>query len=77
MNYKKEELKKGITIHKINTNKFKTNLFAIFLTTKLDRENVTKNALLVAVLRRGTQKFQICMVQVLIVVLRKQEIIIL
>ena len=56
MNYKREDFKKGITIHKINTNKFKTNLFAIFLTTKLDRENVTKNALLTAVLRRGTNK---------------------
>jgi len=56
MNYKKEDIKKGITVHKINTNKFKTNLFAIFLTTKLNRENVTKNALLTAVLRRGTNK---------------------
>ena len=56
MNYKKENVKKGVTIHKIETNKFKTNLFAIFLTTKLNRENVTKNALLTAVLRRGTQK---------------------
>lgn len=56
MNYKKEDYKNGITFHKINTNKFKTNLFAIFLTTKLDRENVTKNALLTAVLRRGTKK---------------------
>lgn len=55
MNYKKEDIKKGITIHKINTNKFKTNLFAIFLTTKLSRETVTKNALLTAVLRRGTK----------------------
>ena len=55
MNYKKEDIKKGITFHKINTNKFKTNLFAIFLTTKLDRETVTKNALLTAVLRRGTK----------------------
>ena len=55
MNYKKEDIKKGITIHKINTNKFKTNLFAIFLTTKLNRETVTKNALLTAVLRRGTK----------------------
>ena len=55
MNYKKQDVKNGITIHKINTNKFKTNLFAIFLTTKLDRENVTKNALLSAVLRRGTK----------------------
>ncbi len=56
MNYKKEEIKPGITLHKINTNKFKTNLFSIFLTTKLNRENVTKNALLTAVLRRGTKK---------------------
>ena len=55
MNYKREDLKKGITIHKINTNKFKTNLFAIFLTTKLDRENVTKNALLTAVLQINYQ----------------------
>ena len=55
MNYKKEDIKKGITIHKINTNKFKTNLFAVFLTTKLDRNTVTKNALLTAVLRRGTK----------------------
>ena len=56
MNYKKEELKQGIMLHKINTNKFKTNLFAVFLTTKLNRENITKNALLTAVLRRGTKK---------------------
>ena len=56
MNYKKENLKNGITVHKIKTNKFKTNLFAIFLTTKLDRENITKNALLAAVLRRGSKK---------------------
>ena len=56
MNYNKETIKQGITVHKINTNKFKTNLFAIFLTSKLNREDVTKNALLTAVLRRGTNK---------------------
>lgn len=54
MNYKKHTLKEGITLHKINTTKFKTNLFAIFLTTPLSRANVTKNALISAVLRRGT-----------------------
>ncbi len=57
MNYKKQDIKKGITFHKINTNKFKTNLFAIFLTTKLERETVTKNAVLTAVLRRGSKNF--------------------
>lgn len=55
MNYIKKDIKQGITFHKIKTNKFKTNLFAIFLTTKLDRKNVTQNALLTAVLRRGTK----------------------
>lgn len=55
MNYQKQDIKNGITIHTIKTNKFKTNLFAIFLTTKLDRKTVTENALLTAVLRRGTK----------------------
>ena len=57
MNYKKQNIKKGITFHVINTNKFKTNLFAIFLTTKLERETVTKNALLTSVLRRGSRNY--------------------
>lgn len=48
------ELKQGIKFHKIETNKFKTNLLAIFLSIPLTRENVTKNALLAAILRRGT-----------------------
>ena len=54
MNYTKKEIKKGIQLHILNTDKFKTNLVAIFLTTKLQRETVTKNALISAVLRRGT-----------------------
>lgn len=48
------ELKQGIKLHKIETNKFKTNLLAIFLSVPLTRKNVTKNALLAAILRRGT-----------------------
>ena len=48
-------LKEGINLHFINTNKFKTNLLSIFLTTPLNKETVTKNALLPAVLRRGTK----------------------
>ena len=55
MSYKKIEVKKGIKIHEIKTNKFKTNLVSVFLTTKLDRNTVTKNALVAAVLRRGTK----------------------
>ena len=52
----KTQIKQGITFHEIETNKFKTNLAAIFLTLPLSRETVTKNALLTAVLRRGTSK---------------------
>lgn len=58
MNYEKKEIKKGINIHNISTNKFKTNLYAVFLATPMDRENVTKNALITAILRRGSQNLQ-------------------
>ena len=54
MNYIELDIKKGIKLHTIKTEKFKTNLIAVMLTTKLDKENVTKNALIPAVLRRGT-----------------------
>ncbi len=55
MEYKQTELKKGIKLHTINNDKFKTNLIAVFLTTKLTRENVTKNAVISATLRRGSK----------------------
>ena len=55
MEYKENELKKGIKIHTINTDKFKTNLMSVFLTTKLERENVTKNAVISSILRRGSK----------------------
>ena len=51
-------MKQGIKLHTINTNKFKTNLIAIFLSTPLTRENVTKNSLLASILRRGCEKYK-------------------
>lgn len=42
-------------ITKLKTNRFKTNLYALFLTVPLERTTVTKNALLASVLRRGTK----------------------
>ena len=48
-------IKKGINLHIIKTNKFKTNLLSVFLSTPLLKENVTKNALIPAVLRRGSK----------------------
>ena len=55
MEYKGNELKQGIKLHTIKTDKFKTNLVAIFLSTELNRKNVTKNALISMLLRRGSK----------------------
>ncbi len=55
MQYQEKEIKKGIEFHELNTNKFKTNLVAVFLTTELTRENVTRNALISTILRRGSK----------------------
>lgn len=57
MNYTVKEIKQGIKVHFIKTNKFKTNLFSVFITTPITRENVTKTALLPKVLRRGSSKY--------------------
>lgn len=58
MNYNSKEIKQGVKLHTIHTENFKTNLYAIFLATPLKRENVTLDALLTSVLRRGTQNMQ-------------------
>ena len=58
MEYNQCEIKEGIKLHTIKTDKFKTNLIAVFLTTKLERENVTKNALIPAILRRGSKNLK-------------------
>ena len=55
MKYNEKEVKKGIKLHEMQTEKFKTNLIAIFLSMPITKENVTKNSLLSAVLRRGSK----------------------
>lgn len=55
MEYKEKEIQEGIKVHIINTENFKTNLISVFLTTELNSENVTKNSLVSAVLRRGSK----------------------
>lgn len=52
------EIKKGIKLHLIKNDKFKTNLISVFITRPLNREEVTKNALIPAVLRRGTENLK-------------------
>lgn len=46
MSKKSIELKKGIKVHFINTDLYKTDLTCIIITTPLKRETVTKNALI-------------------------------
>lgn len=58
MNYQTQDIKEGIKLHMIKTDNFKTNLYAVFIATPLQRENVTLDALLTAVLRRGTKTMQ-------------------
>ena len=58
MKYNTTEIKEGVKLHTISTQTFKTNLYAVFIATPLNRENVTKNALLTAVLRRGTKNME-------------------
>ena len=54
MAYITKEIKKGIKLHCIETDKFKTNLLAMFITLPLTRENITFNSVIPAVLKRGT-----------------------
>ena len=58
MNSKRINLKDGITIFYSNTEeKFKTNFIGINIISKLERNSITKNALIPLVLRRGTAKY--------------------
>jgi len=46
-----------VKIKKIETKKFKTNVYALYLTIPLTKENVTYNALIPTVLKRGCEKY--------------------
>ena len=54
---KKIELKRGIKAHLIKTDIFKTNLISVIITTPLKKKNVTKNALIPFLLKRGSMNF--------------------
>ena len=53
-----KEIIKGIKLHPIKTDKFKTDLTAIFLTVPIDKETVTYNCMIPAVLKRGNCKLK-------------------
>ena len=54
MNKISTEIKSGIKLHCIKTDLYKTDIVCVIMTTPLKRENVTKNALIPFMLRRGT-----------------------
>lgn len=58
MSYTSEEIKQGIKLHCIDTNKFKTNLMAVFITLPLNRERITFDTVIPAVLKRGTKELK-------------------
>lgn len=55
MDYKKVQIKNGITLHEIKNDFFKTNLIAVFLTSPIKKETVTSNALISLLLKRGSK----------------------
>lgn len=58
LNLKRINISKGINLNIIETNKFKTNLISIYFIRPLTRDEVTKNALIPLILRRGTSKYK-------------------
>ena len=58
MSYTIKEIKQGIKIHCIETKKFKTNLMTAVITLPLNRERVTFNSVIPAVLKRGTENLK-------------------
>ena len=48
-------LKEGIKVHLIETDLFKTNLICVMLTVPMNKDDVTKNALVPFLLKRGTK----------------------
>ena len=58
MSYNSKEIKKGITLHTIKTDKFKTYLLAIFLTFPIIKDEATKNTLIALMLKRGSKLYK-------------------
>jgi len=51
------KIKDGVRARLVKSNKFKTNMIGIFFSTPLNAQDVSKNALVPALLRRGTNNY--------------------
>ena len=58
MSYTTEQIKQGIKLHCIDTNKFKTNLMSVIITLPINRETITFDTVIPAVLKRGTKNLK-------------------
>ncbi len=52
------EIDEGIKLHLIQTDKFQSNILCILFREQLNKENVTKNALLPLLLEQGSKKYK-------------------
>lgn len=52
------ELKKGIKLHTIDTNMFKTDLSVLFITIPLQRDTITKDVIIPEILKSGSQNLR-------------------
>ncbi len=57
-NLKRVEIAKNVNLTLIPESKFKTNLVSVFIQRNLDRNEVTKNALLPGLLKSGCEKYK-------------------
>lgn len=57
MKYIKQNIKDGVTLHLIINENFKTDFSVVFISIPLEKENITKNALIPAVIKNGSKKY--------------------
>lgn len=57
MNYIKEKIKDGVSLHLLINENFKTDFTVIFLSIPLKKDTVTKNALIPAILKDGCKNY--------------------
>jgi len=55
--YIKQNIKDGVTLHLIINENFKTDFSVVFISIPLEKENITKNALIPAIIKNGSKKY--------------------
>lgn len=53
----KQNIKDGVTLHLIINENFKTDFSVVFISIPLEKEDITKNALIPAVIKNGSKKY--------------------